>query len=63
MFLSFIRSLDKFGYPIGVTYRGSGEVQTRLGGLLSVVMYSMLLFFLVGKVTEFFDKSTQQEST
>ena len=57
MVLGMLQSLDKFGHPIGVTYRGDTEFKTRLGGFITLLTYVLVILYTTEKVTEFFDKS------
>ena len=57
MVLGLLQKLDKFGHPIGVTYRGETELKTSLGGFVTLLTYVLVTLYTVEKVTELFDKS------
>ena len=42
-----LRSIDAFGAPIGVNYKGNDTYQTKLGGVVSLVTFVVILFYAV----------------
>ena len=58
----FFVSKDMFGQPVTVNYRGSDVFRTKIGALLSLVTYLLILFNLVNLVQSFIDGSRQNES-
>ena len=42
-----LRSLDAFGAPIRVNFKGEDTFKTRLGGLLSIFTFTLLLMYVV----------------
>ena len=61
-FWEFLTSQDLFGEPIGLSYHGKGIYQTRVGALLSLATWAIMLAVLATRITEFLDKSTQVEA-
>ena len=53
--LKFFRSLDIYGHPIGVKYKGDTSYKTLLGSLFSLCTTSILLFFAVARMIEMVD--------
>ena len=54
---------DIFGYKIGVHFKGKGSYQTRLGALLTLAVYVLMLANLFQLVTAFIDGSRQRVKT
>ena len=48
MFGKMLGSLDMFGHPVGVNYRGNSTVSSRLGVLVSIAAYVLILINLIG---------------
>jgi hypothetical protein len=46
-FLSFIRSYDNFGKPVGLTIDGESEFKTLYGGAASIGLSVYLIYILV----------------
>ena len=46
-FLSFIKSFDQFGKPVGLTIKGESEFKTLYGGILSVGLQIYFIIILV----------------
>ena len=46
-FLSFIKSFDQFGKPVGLTIKGESEFKTLYGGILSVMLQIYFTYILV----------------
>lgn len=44
--LNMVKSLDSFGVPVGLNYKGDSSFKTMPGALLSFVLLGFLLFFL-----------------
>ena len=47
-----LRSMDDFGHPIKVTYKGEESHQTALGGLLTVAMRILMLVVVYKAIKE-----------
>ncbi len=47
-FAGFIKSLDLYGYPVGLSFEGSSKYKSVLGGVLSLVStLTILAYFAV----------------
>ena len=53
-FLQFIRSRDFLGRPVTVQFKGQETYKTLCGGVLSIVMQSMILYLLAFSFYEMF---------
>ena len=51
------QSLDIFGHPIGVNYKGSPTFQTKMGAFFTMAVYSVILINLAMLIKEFIDGS------
>ena len=51
------KSIDIFGEPIALNYRGKGSYTTFPGALSTVVTFVLMLFFAVKQVSKFVDKT------
>ena len=38
------KNWDVFGHPITINYKGSGTYKTKLGALITLVTYTVLIF-------------------
>ena len=56
--LRLLRSLDTFGHPIKVNYKGEETYNSALGGILTLAMYALTLVLVERAFTEIF---TMQE--
>ena len=45
--VDFLVSLDMFGHPVGVNYKGSGVFQTKLGAFVTLVVQALMVFNLI----------------
>ena len=61
-FTNFFVSKDMFGQPVTVNYRGSDVFRTKIGALLSLATYILIVFNSISLVHSFFDGSKQSES-
>ena len=57
----FFLTLDIFGHPIGVNYKGNDTYQTRLGAFFTLATYTLMLINLGTLFTAFFTGSNQDE--
>lgn len=57
-----MQSVDSFGHKISLRYRGEEETKTCLGGFLTILTKTLVLFYLVERITQFYDKSNQTET-
>ena len=53
---------DIYGHAIGLHYKGADSYRTRVGAIVTIITYAFALFYLVQRITEFNDKSTQVEN-
>ena len=49
--------LDIYGHKISVNYRGGDAFQTKLGGLVSLATFVLIIINSVNLVTQFVDRS------
>ena len=49
---------DVFGHAIGLHYKGQDSYKTRVGALITLLSYSLIIFYLVGKFSDYLDHST-----
>ena len=61
-FWTFLMERDMYGQAVGVHYRGSDVFQTKLGALVTIASYALILTNFVTLLQAFFDGSRQQES-
>ena len=57
----FFTSLDIFGHPIGVRYKGKETFQTQLGALCTLIAYILMAFNCYTMTSQFLDNSKQVE--
>ena len=58
------QKLDIFGYPIGVNYKGSDIMQTRLGAFFTITVYGLMMIANVVQLgTAYKNGSKQQEQS
>ena len=53
---------DIYGHAIGLHYKGADSYRTRVGAIVTIITYAFALIYLVQRITEFNDKSTQVEN-
>ena len=53
--------LDVFGHKIGVHYKGEEAYKTKIGGLLTLITYTLILIQTTNLFTDFLDNSAQTE--
>ena len=54
--------LDIYGHPVGVHFKGNNKFKTKLGALVTLVTYALILFNLGSLIIAFFDSSKQKEN-
>ena len=59
--VKLFKSLDIFGHPIGVHYKGSETFQTHLGALCTILAYVLMTFNFYTMTAAFLDHSRQEE--
>ena len=59
----FITSLDIFGHPIGINYRGEGTFKTLLGSFCTVLITVLMTINTVTLTTAYRDNSKLERST
>ena len=52
-----LRSLDDFGHPITLTYKGEETYQTCLGGVITVVVSAFTMVMAVVKIQQVIEMS------
>ena len=57
-----LQKLDIFGHKVGVHYRGEDTYKTKLGGLLSLATYVLVLIQTINLVTDFVNHTAQTEN-
>ena len=62
-FSQFLTSLDIFGHPITVNFRGEGTFKTRLGAFMTLCVFALMIFNLVNLSAAFIDGSKLEEKT
>jgi len=53
---------DIYGHPVSINYQGSGTFKTKLGALVTLCTFTLILFNLVNTIAAFNDGSRQSES-
>ena len=61
-FENYMVSYDRWGKAITVNFKGSSVYKTRLGALLSIGSYILLIIFTLSLFTAFIDGSKQTET-
>jgi len=61
-FSALWRSLDIYGHPVGVTYKGKDTYQTKLGALFSFFTYILVIFYAAEKMLLLIGKSQPDRS-
>ena len=59
----FFTSFDIYGHSVAVNYKGNGVYQTRLGAIVTLATYVLMLFNLATLITAFLNGSRQEEKT
>ena len=63
MFGKFLKKFDIYGSPVGLHYRGNGTYTTALGGVLSLITFTLICINTVDIITQYFDHSAQTEQS
>ena len=58
-----LTALDIYGSPIGVNHAGSSAYKTRLGSLMTLLTYALMLVNFINLATQFSTRSAQIESS
>ena len=58
-----LKSIDVFGHPIGVLYRGNTAHKTVFGSIVSLIMIAFLLAFATMRMIETVSHTNQQISS
>ena len=58
-FVDFLVDFDIFGQPIGVNYKGKDVFKTKIGALVTLMAYTVILFNLVTLSQDFMNNSKQ----
>ena len=59
---SWLVDKDIYGHPVSVNYQGSDTFKTKLGALVTLCTFTLILFNLVNTIAAFDDGSRQSES-
>ena len=57
-FFRFFRSLDKYGHPIALTYKGDASYKTLIGGLLTIATRIGVIAFLMIEIMSVISKTS-----
>ena len=57
-----LKSIDIFGHPVGVLYKGQSEHKTLLGSLLSLVKIVAVMIFAVKNLIDTTSHNNQDET-
>ena len=58
-----LKSIDVFGHPIGVLYKGSTTHNTVFGSFITIIMTTILLAYATMRMIETVNRSNQQISS
>ena len=58
-----LKSIDVFGHPIGVLYRGNTAHNTVFGSIISLIMIAFLLAFATTRMIDTLNHTNQQISS
>ena len=61
--IKFLKSLDSFGHPIGVLYRGSTTHNTLFGSFITLIMTTVILGYATMNLVDTVNRSNQQISS
>ena len=61
MSIGTLTALDIYGHPIGVHLQGDSNYKTRLGSLMTILTYALMLVNFIDLVSQYSDKSAQVE--
>lgn len=53
---NFVKRFDKFGEPVSINHKGNTTYTTKLGGFVGIVVYSMILYFVYGRLIKLIEK-------
>ena len=60
-FVNWVVNKDIFGQPVGVNYEGSDAFKTKVGALITVCTYIVMLINISTLLTAFSDGTRQEE--
>ncbi len=58
-FVDFLVDFDIFGQPIGVNYKGKDVFKTKIGALITLMVYIVIIFNFVSLSQDFMNNSKQ----
>ena len=61
--VQFFVSLDTFGRPLSVNYKGSDTYKTKLGAFCTLAVYVLMAINLINLTTAYVSNSNQVEKT
>ena len=62
-FLQIFLSLDKFAQPLTLTHNGRQVFKTKLGSIMTIIQYALLLAFFIVQIREVHEMSDVKLST
>lgn len=62
-FGNYIRSQDKYGVPIGVNYQGDDTFKTKIGGVVTLLTYCVVLAYTLTKITQLIQRTNPNVAT
>ena len=51
-FIKLIHGIDRFGYEVGVNYRGDGNFKTLVGVVATIVNFCVIINFSITKLID-----------
>ena len=61
--IKFLRSIDIYGHPIGVLYKGNTSYNSSLGSLFTLITTVIILAFSVANLAETISHTNQKETS
>ena len=55
--ISFFKSFDKYGHPIGLNFQNDSTYKTKVGALVSFGIYAMVIVHIITLLEMFYDGS------
>lgn len=51
-----LKNLDGFGEKVSLNFRGRETYQTKLGGTFTLTIITLMVYFILGRLTKFFNR-------
>ena len=61
--IKFLRSIDIYGHPIGVLYKGNTAYNSLLGSVFTIITTVIVLSFSVANLAETISHTNQEETS